>query len=363
MSGAMKDQSRQKRICIVKTSSLGDVIHTLPALTDAHRVYPEMIFDWVVEEDFKDIPAAHPAVDKVIPLALRRWRRTPIKSLVGQEFKNFRQAVKANNYDLVIDAQGLLKSGLVCSLIPASVAGLDKSSAREPVASWFYNHKFCISRNQHAVERVRQLFASALDYQIPYTDACYGIANEQQDNIGRLKENKQQIVFLHGTTWSSKHWPAQHWRTLAELIDVTDYNVIIPWGSVLERQRAEQIATGLNSVKVLPALSISELIAVFGQVSGAFSVDTGLCHLAAAMNVPMVAFYGPTDPKLTGNYGSNQQQLVSDDLDCRPCLKRTCKLLPEQGDFPPCFRVESVEAVWQQLQNLMRNAESGSEYA
>lgn len=359
----MSDQSKVKRICVIKTSSMGDVIHTLPAITDACNSNPAYVFDWVVEEKFRAIPALHPGVDKVIPIALRRWRRSPLRSLFGDEFRSFWRELNRNTYDLVIDAQGLLKSAMICSLIPAHVVGLDSASIREPLASWFYSEKFPVPRSQHAVERVRQLFALALGYAKPDAGMHYGIDRQLMPTEQPRPDEKsaRRIIFLHGTTWFSKHWPEKYWRELAVLIDATDYEVIIPWGTETERLRAERIAQALDSVSVLPGMDLASLMKVMSEVSGTFSVDTGLCHLSAAMKIPTLAFYGPTDPKLTGNYGANQIQVVNEELPCIPCLDRECKLLPEAGEFPPCFGIESVEIVWQRLKRLMQQSETPHE--
>jgi heptosyltransferase-1 len=340
---------------------MGDVIHTLPAITDACNSDPGYIFDWVVEEGFTAIPALHPGVANVIPVALRRWRRSPVRSLLGDEFKSFRRELSKSTYDLVIDAQGLLKSAIIGSLIPAYVVGLDSASIREPMASWFYSEKFPVSRYQHAVERVRQLFALALGYAKPDGEIQYGIDLEYMHTDETRQDAKpgKQIIFLHGTTWSSKHWPERYWRELAVLINATEYDVIIPWGNEAEKLRAERIAHELDSVTVLPGMSLASLMQIMSQVSGAFSVDTGLCHLSAAMKIPTLAFYGPTDPKLTGNYGPNQIQMVKKGLSCRPCLNRECMLLPEQGEFPPCFGIESVETLWERLKILMKQRSKG----
>jgi heptosyltransferase-1 len=354
----MSDKSSAKRICVIKTSSLGDVIHTLPAITDARNSNPDYVFDWVVEENFSDIPALHPGVANVIPIALRRWRRSPLRSLLGSEFKSFRRELGKNTYDLVIDAQGLLKSAMICSLIPGHVVGLDSASIREPLASWFYSEKYSIPRYQHAVERIRQLFALALGYPNPGGEIQYGI-NLQHLRTGQEVKCGKQILFLHGTTWPSKHWPEEYWRELAVLIDTTEYDVVIPWGTELERLRAERIAHQLDSVSVLPELGLASLMRVMSQATGAISVDTGLCHLSAAMEIPTLAFYGPTDPTLTGNYGSNQIQIVNEELPCIPCLNRDCRLLPKEGNFPPCFRGDSVEDLWQRLVILMRQSNKG----
>lgn len=145
------------RVLLIKTSSLGDVVHTLPALTDAARAIPGIKFDWVVEEGFAEIPTWHPAVGKVVPVAIRRWRKNLWQTIKSGEWRRFKQSVRAEKYDLVIDAQGLLKSAWLTRYVKAPVAGLDKNSAREPLAARFYSRRLAVARGQHAVERVRQL--------------------------------------------------------------------------------------------------------------------------------------------------------------------------------------------------------------
>ena len=151
------------RVLIVKMSSLGDVIHTLPALTDAMAARPELRFDWIVEEAFSEVPGWHPAVERVIPIALRRWRKQPLSSFSGPEWRDFRRTLGAAHYDRVIDAQGLIKSALVSRLARAPVYGFDRHSAREGAAALAYQNRIPVPRQMHAVERTRQLFAGALD--------------------------------------------------------------------------------------------------------------------------------------------------------------------------------------------------------
>jgi len=150
------------RVLVVKTSSLGDVLHTLPALTDAVQRRPGIRFDWVVEEAFAEVPAWHTAVDDVIPVALRRWKHRPLQVLRAGEPQAAVRQLRRHKYDLVIDAQGLLKSAVIARFARGPRAGLDRSSAREPVAAHAYHRKYAVPREQHAVQRVRQLFAAAL---------------------------------------------------------------------------------------------------------------------------------------------------------------------------------------------------------
>ena len=143
------------RVLIVKISSLGDIIHTLPAVTDAHNAYANLTFDWVVEENFVEVPSWHPAVEKVIPVAMRRWRRNPVQTYLNHEFRAFKRALQGVHYDLVIDAQGLIKSGFISRLSRGLTIGLSNRTIREPLATLFYNKVYSVPWTEHAVDRIR----------------------------------------------------------------------------------------------------------------------------------------------------------------------------------------------------------------
>ena len=296
------------RVLVVKMSSLGDVIHTLPALTDAARALPHCRFDWVVEEAFAEIPAWHPAVERVIPIALRRWRKNPLRDFTGPEWRQFRQALRKEHYDAVIDAQGLLKSALVARLVKAPIFGMDKHSVRERVASRGYHKKIAVDRELHAVERIRQLFASALKYPVPEEPGDYGVRQYLKPAKDDLPPS---LLFFHGTARAEKLWPEGHWQALATHAGQAGYGVWMPWGSQEERVRAERIEDECAAVQVLPKLDLLGLAGMLLEVDGAVAVDTGLAHLAAALDVPTVSLYGPTDTRLIGAYGRNQVHIQS----------------------------------------------------
>lgn len=293
------------RVLIVKTSSMGDVLHTLPALTDAMRAIPGIRFDWVVEEGFAQIPSWHEAVDRVIPVAIRRWRKAWFSAPIKAERKAFKEAVQAVAYDAVIDAQGLVKSAaLVTRLAHGIKNGMDWSTAREPLASLFYNRKHHIAKAQHAVERTRELFAKSLGYAKPEAQGDYAIAQHFLHDL--TPGNAPYCVFLHATTRDDKHWPESHWRELIGLLGESGLRIKLPWGAPHEEARAKRLAEGFNYVEVLPRLSLE---AVAHELAGAkfvVSVDTGLSHLTAALDRPNITLYGPTDPGLIGGYGKNQ---------------------------------------------------------
>ncbi|RPH31084.1 lipopolysaccharide heptosyltransferase RfaC [Buttiauxella warmboldiae] len=299
------------RVLIVKTSSMGDVLHTLPALTDAMQAIPGIRFDWVVEEGFAQIPSWHPAVDKVLPVAIRRWRKSWFSAPVKAERKAFYQALRAENYDLIIDAQGLIKSAALVTRKACGIKhGMDWSSAREPLASLFYNCRHSIAKQQHAVERTRELFAKSLGYKKPVQQGDYSIASHFLP-VQASCDSTPYVVFLHATTRDDKHWPETHWRELIGLMQHTGLRVRLPWGAEHEKQRAQRLAHGLEYVEVLPRMSLENIANQLASAAYIISVDTGLSHLSAALNKSNITLYGPTDPGLIGGYGKNQHILLS----------------------------------------------------
>ena len=296
------------RVLIVKTSSLGDVIHTLPAVTDAQRAIPDITFEWVVEEAFAEIPSWHPAVSKVIPVALRRWRKSPLKSVRSPEWKGFKSELRRGHYDAVIDAQGLLKSAWIARQSKGPRYGMDRRTVREPLASLAYHHKVAVPKEQHAVERVRQLFAAALGYSVPETQGEYGIDSSRFQRSG---ESGRSVVFLHGTTRHAKHWPETYWIDLCQRVTERGYEVQLLWGNEHERERAERIAATSPQAMVMPKLNLSGVAELLSQAKGVVAVDTGLGHLCAALDLPTISLYGPTSPKKVGAYGHNQRHITA----------------------------------------------------
>ncbi len=293
------------RVLIVKTSSMGDVLHTLPALTDAQRAIPGIQFDWVVEEGFAQIPSWHSAVDRVIPVAIRRWRKAWFSAPIKAERKAFRDAVRLQQYDAIIDAQGLVKSAALVTRLGRGIKhGMDWSTAREPLASLFYNCKHHIARQQHAVERTRELFAKSLGYTKPQSQGDYAIAQHFLNYLNA--DAGQYAVFLHATTRDDKHWPEANWRELIGQLHNAGIRIKLPWGAPHEEARAKRLADGFNYVDVLPRMSLEEIASVLAGAKFVVSVDTGLSHLTAALDRPNITLYGPTDPGLIGGYGKNQ---------------------------------------------------------
>ncbi len=289
------------RILIVKTSSLGDVIHNLPVVSDIRRHIPDAEIDWVVEENFSSIPRLHPEVEDVVPVALRRWRTKIISRLTWTEIGIFRHRLLAKYYDVVLDTQGLLKSALISAQAHGCKCGYDADSAREPIAAHFYDQRYSVSKTLHAVTRNRLLAAAALGYPAD-TPVDFGIVAPTHLTV--TLTDRPYVVLLTATSRDDKLWPETHWLELGRRLSSAGYISILPAGSIPERERAARLAAELPGAIAAPPMALPELAGLLGGAKGVVGVDTGLSHLAVALNVPTVAIYTATDPGLTGVFGS-----------------------------------------------------------
>ena len=290
-----------KSILFVKTSSLGDVVHHCPAVSDAAAALPGAAIDWVVEEPFAGVAAMHPAVRRVIPVSVRRWRNALWDPAVWSEMGEFRRTLAAQRYDVVIDTQGLLKSALVCRFASGTKHGMDRSSAREPLAARFYDVRHLVPRRLHAVERNRRLTAASLGYAL--TEKCqYGLRIN-----GAPPSGDPYSVLLTMTSRDDKLWPESRWVELGRALGMP---VVLPWGSEPERERAEGLAHGIGDAKVPPRLSVLQLGELFVGAKAVVGLDTGLTHLAAALGATTVGIYCGSDPALTGLYGAERAKNV-----------------------------------------------------
>ena len=299
-----------RRLLFVKTSSLGDVVHNCPAVSDAARAWPDAAIDWVVEEAFADVAAMHAKVQRVIPVAVRRWRGALFSAGTWREIATFRRVLREHCYDRVIDTQGLLKSALLARAARGEHHGMDAASAREPLAARFYDVRHPIAKEQHAVERNRQLVAAALG--TPRPVGCdYGLRAEGAQPI---ELPAPYAVLLTMTSRADKLWPEERWVELGRRLADRGVRPVLPWGSAEEKARAERIAAGVRGAVVPRRMSVSELARVLGRAQSVAGVDTGLTHLAAALGVPAAGIYLSTQARLTGLHaGARARNLEAPD--------------------------------------------------
>lgn len=333
-------------VLIIKMSSMGDVLHTLPALTDAMTAIPNCQFDWVVEPAFSDIPSWHPAVSDIIICPLRSLRKNPLKAIKSGALNALKKQLTEKKYDLIIDAQGLLKSALITKLTDGPTHGYNKHSAREPVSHYFYKHTHQVDKKQHAVARLRDLFAQSIGYQKQNTPPNFLISTAKLPKL-TFKTAKKYMVFCHGTTWETKHYPLVYWQELTKKADESGITVYLPWGNNEEKVRAQALAHEKTHIHVLPKLTISEIAKLLANAAAVISVDTGLGHLSAALTTPTLSLYGPTNPAQIGAIGKHSIQLAAD-FQCAPCIKKYCayKKNHNESKNTPCYDSLAPEKIW-----------------
>ena len=278
-------------------------MHQCPAVTDAARSVPGARIDWVVEEGFAGVARMHCSVERVIPVALRRWRGALWKRSVWKEIASFRAALAAQPYDAVIDTQGLLKSALIACYAAGPRHGMDRASAREPLAALFYDRTHAVPRALHAVERNRRLMAASLGVALP-PGIDYGLRSNAE-RAAALPASYS--VLLTMTSREDKLWPEPRWIELGRALALP---AVLPWGNAEERSRAERIARGIGEAVIPERMALEELAQVLAGATNVVGLDSGLSHLAAAFGAPAVAVFCGSDPALTGLYGAPRARNV-----------------------------------------------------
>jgi heptosyltransferase-1 len=344
------------RVLVVRLSSMGDLVQTLPALTDAARAIPGITFDWVADESFAQVPAWHKNVQTVIPSAFRRWRKSWPQALKSREPQEFLRKVRTEKYDLVIDLQCELKSALASRLARGVRCGYESRAVHEWGAQFAYQKKFFVPKDRHSIQRMRQLMANALGYEYAQSEIDYGIDRARLGSVS-VKLPERFLVFIHSTSWASKCWPEFYWQDLARKAISAGFSVVLPWGDEAERERALRIANGLDGVIVLPSLSISEKAAIINRACATVGLDTGLSHIAAALDIGSVTIYGATDPLLVGATGKHQIHMVSG-FECVACHDTQCTYTGVAEFKPACLVEITPDKVWQKLEFLFSEAAS-----
>lgn len=345
------------KILIVRLSSLGDILHLFPAVSDLRRHFPAAEIHWLVEPAFAEVAGWHTAIDKVITVPLRAHKKTWWK--IPALLRSLRRVLRAEKYDIVLDAQGLLKSALLARLAGVEVFGFAAESAREAQAARLYQKIASVPDGLHVIEKNRQLVAKLFAADITQP-ADFGLDKFRHERMqaefsGALKELTGQpyVVLLHGTTWNSKYWPESSWAELIRLLAQQGWRCLLPWGNEDERLLAQRLKSAAEGqVEVLPKLSLTELMSVLLHAQAFISVESGIGHLAAVLDVPGIMLHGPTSPNYSGILGKACQHLTSD-IACSPCFKRDCPILNDAG-IPPCQQAITAQRVYQQCLTLFQ---------
>lgn len=285
------------RILIVKTSSMGDVVHALPLAADLSTWLPAAQIDWLAEESFAAIPAMSRHVRRVHRVALRRWRTAPLQRATWREITAVKRALRAERYDWVLDAQGLLKSAWMARWAHAAVAGLSSDVARERIAAAFYQRRIPVPRALHAVERCRRIGAGLFGYALeepPRFDLTVEAAS---------RAPADQAVLLANASRASKLWPEERWIGVERWLAERGLRSVLYWGTPEEEARARRLAAAMQRATVAPRSSLEAIAATLAQSQVVIGLDTGLSHLSAALGRPTVAIYCDYDPALVGVVG------------------------------------------------------------
>ncbi len=334
------------RILIVKLSSLGDVVHAMPAVQDLLAAHPDARVDWVVESAFVPLVERCKGVGRVIACDLRRWRKTPLSASTRHEWAVFKAALNQYHYDLVIDLQGLSKSALVSWLARTTpegrrvaMANQTDGSGYEAPTRWVADQAVRLEPHVHAVQRSREVCAAALGYTVE-GPVRFGLQTHDNvlppplpgQDINPFVPRKPMVALVHGTSRADKQWPQADWLALGQRLNHSGFSVVLPHGNAQERATSEAIAAALDDARVWPALGLDALIDTMARCAGVVGVDSGLSHIAVALGLPHVQIYNFDTAWRTGPLA-----------DCAQAEKQVSVFASPHPD---------LEAVWQAWESL-----------
>lgn len=291
------------KILIVKLSSLGDVVHAMPAVQDMIRALPDAQIDWVVERGFVPLARRCKGVHRVIASDMRRWRQAPFSAETRHAWRLFKAELQQEKYDAVVDLQGLTKSALISWLAPLTAKGKryglanqTEGSSFEAPARWVADVAIALPVHSHAVMRSRLLCAQALHYTLPFYMDFGLVAHAEQaqsaiKNVAFKRGLRGMVALVHGTSRADKEWPLAHWRELAQRLNDAGFGVALPHGNPVEEQTSKDIAQDMAHAQVWPGMSLDALTNALATCTGVIGVDSGLSHIAVALDLPHVQIY------------------------------------------------------------------------
>ena len=293
---------------------MGDLMHALPALTEAKEHITDISFDWVVDKNFASVPSWHPLVDKTIVTDHRNWRRQLFSKKSRESLQQVLNEINGTQYDLVVDMQNNLKSALVSFLSKHRVTGMDAKSVREYPAHLAYSTKINVDKDLHAIERQKKLLAEALDYSYSMKNVDYGALLETFIEPNINLPNKY-VVLVQNASWITKQWSIAKWQKLVKYFDGKNIKMILPSGNLNELERAKEIASISTNAQAIDLMPLNEIAYIIKNANFCICSDTGLAHLSALSGTPSITLYGPTETALIGTYGKNQIHIVGKNND------------------------------------------------
>jgi heptosyltransferase-1 len=293
-------------VLVVKTSSMGDVVHALPAASDMLRHVPGVTIDWLVEAPFAAIPQMHPGVRRVLPMAWRKWRKNLFAAKTWTAISALRADLKREPYDLVLDLQGLIKSALWARQAIGPLVGYDAQSAREAQAAWFYARTATVSKDLHAIDRCRQLAAAHLGYAVPDTPPDFGL----EPPAPTWQPRGPYAIIIPSASRAEKLWPERRWAVVGQRLKMMGWLPVVLWGNEVEHTLAERIAAFCEG-DVPPFLKVAEVAALLAGAQHVVGLDTGFTHLAAALGRPTLGIYCDHEPGLAGITGGGRGAIVA----------------------------------------------------
>ena len=314
------------RFLLMKTSSLGDVLHNLAVVSDLRRVFPGAIVDWCVEAPFVEIPAWHTGVRRVIPVAIRRWRKSLLNRETWAEISLALAALRTERYDAIIDTQGLVRSVLLAQLAHGPVYGQNRHEAREALSGLLVTHPLPVPYALHAVDRYRMIAATALGYadRLPELPLDFGLA----DRFPRQPSN--EVFLFTNTSRDKKLWPEAYWITVGRELRDAGLVPVFTAGNDIEAARSQRIAAGIadgsTPGEVLYRPTLTQLTERLSKARLCLGVDTGFTHIACALEIPSIAIFTDTDPALAGGFGLGQRATFGHLDTCPPVADITGQL-------------------------------------
>ena len=288
------------KVLLVKMSSMGDLVHNLPVASDIAARFPGAQIDWVAEEDYAPIPALHPQVRAVIPIAWRRWRKQLGAAAVRHEMAEFYRRLRSTRYDFVLDTQGLLKSAAVACMAHGVRVGGDRASIKEPLAAMFYQRRLPIAWSRHVIDRCRAVAAGALGYAL---DTPPDLAIAAPPLVADWLPDTAYSVLMHAASRPEKLWPEEHWIALGRHLASCGQRIVLPWGSPDEAARSRRLAAAIPGALVPPRMGLATVAEFLAGSKIVVGLDTGFTHLAAALGRPTVGIYCDSDGAQAAVFG------------------------------------------------------------